>query len=143
MRGGRTTTSISSPSHILLIFSSEPPRNPGNQFVPEKPSWIATENSTAVEELSKEVVNHECRLVVYDKSLNAGVIQFSINNCTAFGYFHESVFISETIEPLDKQLRLGDSLKFHGYLVNSRNKISYVISILWPLHAKIKIGFVR
>ena len=27
-RGGRPTTSISSPSHILLIFSSEPPRNP-------------------------------------------------------------------------------------------------------------------
>ena len=26
-RGGRPTTSISSPSHILLIFSSEPPRN--------------------------------------------------------------------------------------------------------------------
>ena len=27
-RGGRPTTLISSPSHILLIFSSEPPRNP-------------------------------------------------------------------------------------------------------------------
>ena len=27
-RGGRPTTSISSPNHILLIFSSEPPRNP-------------------------------------------------------------------------------------------------------------------
>jgi len=27
-RGGRPTISISSPNHILLIFSSEPPRNP-------------------------------------------------------------------------------------------------------------------
>ena len=27
-RGGRTTTTIPSPSHILLILSSEPPRNP-------------------------------------------------------------------------------------------------------------------
>ena len=27
-RGGRPATTISSPSHILLIFSSEPPRNP-------------------------------------------------------------------------------------------------------------------
>ena len=28
MRGGRPTTSISSPNHILIIFSSEPHRNP-------------------------------------------------------------------------------------------------------------------
>ena len=28
MRGGRPTTSISSPNHILIIFSSEPLRNP-------------------------------------------------------------------------------------------------------------------
>ena len=28
MRGGRPATTIYSPSHILLIFSSEPPRNP-------------------------------------------------------------------------------------------------------------------
>ena len=28
VRGGRSVTTISSPSHILLIFSSEPPRNP-------------------------------------------------------------------------------------------------------------------
>ena len=27
-RGGRPTTSISSPNHILIIFSSEPHRNP-------------------------------------------------------------------------------------------------------------------
>ena len=27
-RGGRPATTISSPNHILLIFSSEPPRNP-------------------------------------------------------------------------------------------------------------------
>ena len=27
-RGGRPVTTISKPSHILLIFSSEPPRNP-------------------------------------------------------------------------------------------------------------------
>ena len=27
-RGGRSATTISRPSHILLIFSSEPPRNP-------------------------------------------------------------------------------------------------------------------
>ena len=27
-RGGRPATTISRPSHILLIFSSEPPRNP-------------------------------------------------------------------------------------------------------------------
>ena len=28
MRGGRATTSISSPKHILINFSSEPHRNP-------------------------------------------------------------------------------------------------------------------
>ena len=28
VRGGRPTTSISSPNHILIIFSSEPHRNP-------------------------------------------------------------------------------------------------------------------
>ena len=28
MRGGRPATTVSRPSHILLIFSSEPPRNP-------------------------------------------------------------------------------------------------------------------
>ena len=28
MRGGRPVTTIFHPSHILLIFSSEPPRNP-------------------------------------------------------------------------------------------------------------------
>ena len=28
MRGGRPTRTISCPSHILLIFLSEPPRNP-------------------------------------------------------------------------------------------------------------------
>ena len=32
-RGGRLATTTSRPSHILLIFSSEPPRNPRPSFI--------------------------------------------------------------------------------------------------------------
>ena len=47
-RGGRQATSTSRPSHIILIFSSEPPRNPRPSIIMRISRWLGRENEENV-----------------------------------------------------------------------------------------------